>query len=166
MTGTLRVLRIPADLELDLEFVDIEASLDSLQEEVGGYIEFVQSRGMELMLNEEGKLVDLPPNERATMLWWAGQPAARGRDVIHGNVVVMGPVDLEGESTGLTFHHEVDLALFFLETIKESRERVMADTQGCLHDRALAFVGTKTEICPDCGALVPASDIDSTNGRS
>lgn len=44
--------------------------LDELQKIVGGYIEIVGLLGNEIMVvNEEGKLADLPINEKATELY-------------------------------------------------------------------------------------------------
>lgn len=67
-----------------------------LQEAVGGYIEAVRldpygdSKGVDIYINEEGKLMGLEPS-----LKWAN-----GKDVLCGNVVFCS-YDDEGESVGL-----------------------------------------------------------------
>ena len=61
-------------------------SLEKMQEAVGGYIEIVPvGHRKSLILNEEGKLKGLMPNELATMLWvrkWGPD------DIIVGDVIV------------------------------------------------------------------------------
>ena len=47
-----------------------EPDLKAAQEFVGGYVEGIQfPNGDYLIINEEGKLMDLPLNSEATMLW-------------------------------------------------------------------------------------------------
>ncbi len=62
-----------------------EFSLPELQNIVGGYIEFIPSLepGYFLVVNEEGKLLQLPPNESATNL-----SAYRERDIVLGDVLL------------------------------------------------------------------------------
>jgi len=60
--------------------------LDELQGYVGGYIEVVQVAGNRLMvLNEEGKMHNLPMNDIATTLFHQTHP---GFDYVVGDVVV------------------------------------------------------------------------------
>lgn len=60
-------------------------SLDELRGFVGGHIELVRlSKSQVMVVNEEGKVDDLPQNENATML----VNIAGIRDVIVGNVLV------------------------------------------------------------------------------
>lgn len=61
-------------------------SLEELQEIVGGYIEIVGLMDNEIMvINEEGKLIDLPFNENATQLY---QEVDGFYDYIAGDVLV------------------------------------------------------------------------------
>jgi hypothetical protein len=64
----MRVLRIEPGQ--DPELIDIENKLESLQQEVGGYIECVTliSGELEMIVNEEGWILDLPFNELASVL--------------------------------------------------------------------------------------------------
>lgn len=72
-----------------LEYRDIEGDLDTLQEIVGGPIEYVfVTNGVHAYLHEEGKIEGLPANSFATRL--AGYA---GVDIFCGNVVFLG----EGE---------------------------------------------------------------------
>lgn len=103
----MRALRIPvAD---DVEVVDVDITLDWLQAQVGGLIEHVYvyevltDRGRRpvdacVWLNEEGKLERLPVNPRATD-FCALAIGGWFRDVIVGDVVIVGPPGPEGEET-------------------------------------------------------------------
>ncbi|MFF0822041.1 DUF3846 domain-containing protein [Micromonospora haikouensis] len=91
---------IPADPAepVRLEQLD-EHDLGTYQHLVGGNVEVVNldRPPASLYLNEEGKLLDLPLNQRATVLLWAHSSAFRGRDVIVGTAFVVGPPDAEGD---------------------------------------------------------------------
>ena len=74
--------------------------LVTLQMAVGGLIEAkTLEGGYTLFMNEEGKLMQLPINERATEIWLANFP--NFPDVIVGDVVIAGGTDEEGEQLGL-----------------------------------------------------------------
>jgi hypothetical protein len=61
-------------------------SLEELQEIVGGFIEIVSLMDNEIMvINEEGKLIDLPFNETATQMY---QEVDGFYDCIAGDVLV------------------------------------------------------------------------------
>lgn len=74
--------------------LDRAATLDELQAAVGGYIESVagfetyEGQPAWVIVNEEGKLKGLQPNERATKLWEA-QTGVVGWDVLMGDVVIL-----------------------------------------------------------------------------
>lgn len=82
--------------------IDIEADeLAALQAEVGGYVECVSLfQNLDLWLNEEGKILNLPYNQHADNLF----ASARGEmmDVIVGNAVLTGGSDEDGEVKPLT----------------------------------------------------------------
>ena len=60
-------------------------SFEELRGFVGGYIEIVRiSKSQVMVVNEEGKIYNLPQNEKATML----VNIAGIRDVVVGNVLV------------------------------------------------------------------------------
>lgn len=64
----MKVLRIEPGQEP--EIIDIENTLESLQQQVGGYIECVTLAPghVEMIVNEEGWLLDLPFNEFASVI--------------------------------------------------------------------------------------------------
>ena len=73
-----------------------------MQETVGGYIEPVRvSEEVDSYVNEEGKLQGLEVNPVATSLAREHR-AIFAQDYIAGTVLYTGPVDGEGEITGLT----------------------------------------------------------------
>ena len=62
-------------------------TLDEMQAFVGGHIEFVHlDDDMILCINEEGKLLELPPNRIATVY---ASPYLRDGDYIAGHAVLM-----------------------------------------------------------------------------
>jgi len=65
-------------------------SLKTLQKAVGGYIELLHTKdGRYMLCNEDGKSMNLSPNEKATELW-AGQ-----NEIILGDVVVCDRIELD-----------------------------------------------------------------------
>ena len=76
-----------------------EGELDALQRLVGGWIEVVPTDALTVYCNEEGKIIPLPPNYRATNAF--GSELQPG-DILAGDVVVLGELDDEGDTTGLT----------------------------------------------------------------
>ena len=98
----MKVAVIPADG--DVRFEDVpRIDLDYLQSRVGGHIEALRipGTGINLYLNEEGKLLGLAVNERADAIAWRTR-AVSFSGVIVGDVVVVGPVDEQGNDTGLS----------------------------------------------------------------
>jgi hypothetical protein len=81
--------------------IDLGRDVGQLQGHVGGYIEAVNSADgtVTFFCNEEGKILGLPPNHIATMVWWLLNPQMRGIDTLCGPVVITGGADPEGEVT-------------------------------------------------------------------
>ena len=108
-----KILKIPA--RGDWEFVEVETEadgnlpLETMQSMVGGYIERWGLRGqgldgLDLFLNEEGKLNGLSYNPKATIL----AEILFHNDCIVGDTFVCGSDD-EGNSVGLTEAQELAL---------------------------------------------------------
>jgi hypothetical protein len=67
-------------------------TLSFMQETVGGYIEIVPLGKKLLVCNEEGKLKNLPLNEKATQIW----EAVYGKtDQIVGNIILAKQGEIE-----------------------------------------------------------------------
>ena len=76
-------------------------SLELLQKAVGGYVQAINlDDTLTLWCNEEGKMMNLPHNEKAQILW--DNVFGSGTDYIVGNIVLTGGADDEGEIIGLT----------------------------------------------------------------
>lgn len=86
-----------------LESKDIPNTLDALQEIVGGYIEIpyisndLYKNGIDIIINDEGKLIDGMNKEIAVVEKSTGKVL----DIIFGNCIFASH-DEEGETVGLT----------------------------------------------------------------
>ena len=85
---------IPHETRLEI-FTHEFSDLASYQAAVGGYIETIHLDGHPwvIVANEEGKVMRLPANQRATCLWSLLNPAGLGGDTLVGDVVILGPID-------------------------------------------------------------------------
>jgi len=77
----------------------LESDLNAYRGLVGGHIEVItlDRPPASLYFNEEGKLLELPVNLRATTILWAHNSAFRGQDAIQGPAFIVGPVDRHGD---------------------------------------------------------------------
>ncbi len=94
---------IPAEEEQPLQTQLLTTSLEDRQELVGGLIQRIDLTDppARLYCNEEGKVMELPMNKRATLLLWAHNPAFRYRDVLVGDVYLVGPVGKHSTDTSV-----------------------------------------------------------------
>lgn len=95
----VHAIQIPVDEDRPLYKVLVE-DLSGMQAAVGGYIEVVDLGPLtaSLIVNEEGKLEKRPINRRATLLFWLLFPSVRHRDVIVGDVLIVGHPDNQGNT--------------------------------------------------------------------
>lgn len=68
-------------------------TLEELQHFVGGYIQMIYVGSREMYLNEDGKMLRLPLNERATRL--AVMAGIADRDYVVGNVIIGDPKEFD-----------------------------------------------------------------------
>jgi hypothetical protein len=101
--------------------------LGDYQAAVGGFVEpiHLDTPKLTLLVNEEGKLQELPHNRRATALWWLLEPRAFETDEIVGDVVLLGDM-----STDLIKSVPQDLASLILRTESYRSEIRLADRLG------------------------------------
>lgn len=95
---------IPADDEEPLRQADLSVGgLEDRQQLVGGLIQGVDlpDPPARLYFNEDGKLMKLPPNKRATLLLWLHNPRFRYRDFIVGDAFMVGPVGRRSADTSV-----------------------------------------------------------------
>jgi hypothetical protein len=111
--STCTALIIPADLNEPARVETIDARLETLQTLVAGNIETVSGDDWHFYLNEEGKILNLPPNRRTAML--VLEETGMLADVYCGNVVFLG--ETRDGDEGNVPQHLIDLAqqLFALE---------------------------------------------------
>ncbi|QHO69153.1 hypothetical protein BHD05_05290 [Marisediminicola antarctica] len=78
-------------------------ALADYQAAVGRYVEpvYLADANLTIYANEEGKVRQLPANRRATCLWWFLYPETRGRDILVGDVVLIGSTRGHGSTTAL-----------------------------------------------------------------
>lgn len=96
-----KALKVNTDLTTEVIDLDAEdkSSLKVLQEAVGGLIQPIGVGSVEIVINEEGKIFDLPLNDYGTRLL---RKAYSTDDYIVGDIVVTAGVDDEGDWVGLT----------------------------------------------------------------
>jgi hypothetical protein len=121
----LTAIVIPADLGQPIRQQQIHSSnLDAYRQIIGGNLEVVNldRPSASMYCNEEGKLKGLRVNHRATTLLWVHNSAFRGRDVIAGPALLVGPPNRHGNDTSVPD----DLADLLLRT---KRYRVQVQTE-------------------------------------
>lgn len=98
ITGVL----IPHDEALPIVKQEFNG-LEDYQKAVEGWIEAIDLTVMQVSFfcNEESKIIGVPINRRATLLWWLCCPEMRHRDTIGGNAVLVGLPDDEGDTTSV-----------------------------------------------------------------
>ncbi|MCA4995155.1 DUF3846 domain-containing protein [Tsukamurella tyrosinosolvens] len=101
--GYIEALKIPADQSYPAEVITFKAGDgDEINKVVGGRFEAIDSTTtyeLSFWCNDEGKLIGLPVNDRATLLLWSTNHAFINRDVLAGDVLVTGWPDSEGDTT-------------------------------------------------------------------
>lgn len=94
------------------------SELAVLKRVVGGWIELVPTdMPVSVYCNEEGKIIGLEPNYRATQLFGG---LLHPGDIIAGNVIVLGDIDDEGETLGL----DDEIAISLVENAQRLSEEL------------------------------------------
>ena len=96
-----KALIVRTDLTHEVVEFEVGNSYNLIREAVGGWIEcaHIAPYGVDVWLNEEGKLHGLPYNLIGTRLWVT---AYGNTDAIVGDIIITGGADEEGETLGLT----------------------------------------------------------------
>lgn len=115
-----KVIIIPTDR--DPYVVDVptdEVSYELLSESVEGMIEpVILDYDLDMWVNEEGKIMSLPVNPIATLLWLKFFGPT---DIIMGNAVITGGTDMEGNTLGLS-EEDADSFMALLQVLVKSEE--------------------------------------------
>ncbi|WP_205781387.1 DUF3846 domain-containing protein [Planctomonas deserti] len=101
----MKALRIPTDADEPITELEV-SKLEDYQAEVGGWIEPVDipELGVTVYVHEEGLILNLPLNSRATFLWWYFVPGARQKAMLVGPALIVGLPDRNGDSTDIPAH--------------------------------------------------------------
>ena len=91
---------IPCDSELPMQVVEFDRDYRNIQKHVGGLFEVIDIPRTDacLFCNEEGKIIGLPLNVRATEFLYAHRSEYIGYDAIMGDVLVLGDADENGDT--------------------------------------------------------------------
>lgn len=123
----IKGILVRADESVPAELVEFEqGDLKALQGFVGGWIQMVEGYRppCTFVMNEEGKNIGLPLNRRATMALWVHHSEFIDRDVLAGDVLLLGPTD---ENTGETLGVPDELIELLFKT---ERYRYLVKTIG------------------------------------
>jgi len=104
----------------DIEVIDIENKLEVIQDLVGGLIEYVDlsQDGVEMIVNEEGKIYNLDYNLQATLLFRATH--LYKDDYICGDVVIVRTEN--GENIDLDNGDITTIKVLIANELKEGEE--------------------------------------------
>ena len=85
----------------DVEEIEIDKGLDSMQSAVGGMIEFIpMTKEVHAYIDEEGKLKGKEVNALATMTCCHLNVGVAPGDMILGDMIILGSLNAEGQSDG------------------------------------------------------------------
>lgn len=85
----------------EVEYIEVDGTLKSLQDAVGGMIEFLPlTDNAHAYIDEEGKLKGKEINLMATMLCQRLKIGLMPNDMIVGNMIVLGSLNENGEEDG------------------------------------------------------------------
>jgi len=128
---------IPADESVAVARHEFNG-LHDYQEAVGGLIEAIDLEfpAMSFFANDEGKLIGLPINRRATILWWLHSPAVFGYDMIAGDAVLVGQPDRVGETQSVP--DELVALLTAAQSFKVEVQTAGPDSPWCGNRRRFA----------------------------
>ncbi|MDI9934743.1 DUF3846 domain-containing protein [Rhodococcus sp. IEGM 1351] len=100
----IRCIVIPADINVEVGHMEFyEGDLSAMQGIVGGLYQAIdlEAQKATLWVNEEGKNIGLPKNQRATMELWLSDGRWRFQDFVAGNAFITGQPDEEGRTTSV-----------------------------------------------------------------
>lgn len=120
---TIKVAIIPADIDLPIQFKEIENTLEAKQKIVDGYIEAIRLRSnkdgmlaMDMYCNEEFLFRDdMEENLRAMALWMF---SFYNVNELRGDMVVIGGIDAEGDDVGISAEQQEFLRRTFDNTVE------------------------------------------------
>lgn len=134
----IKGILIPMDEEKPIELVEFEGGdLKAMQQYVAGYIQMVEGfrPPCTFVFNEEGKVHGLELNRRGTLALWIHHSEFRNKDVLVGDVLILGPAD---DDTGETLGAPDELIELFFNT-PEYRYMVKTINESGWHGNGVTF---------------------------
>ena len=134
---TIKCVLIPADEEIPIELIEIEqGDYKAYQQRIQGPFDCVNldRPPATLFVHDEGKLIGLPLNRRATLMTWCHNDRYRGMDFIAGDCVLAGQPDDEGETLGCP-----DELIDLLFNTQEYRYMVKTINEDGWHGNAMRY---------------------------
>lgn len=99
--SAINYLRVTTEGAISVITATNEDSLSKLQDAVGGWVQAIDlSDTLSMWCNEEGKLINLPHNPYAQVIW--DEVFGAQTDYIVGDVVFTGGTDDEGYTLGIS----------------------------------------------------------------
>ena len=97
----MRAIIATTDGKLEVKSFEPGESYGMIKEAVDGYFDCIRipSIGVDMWVNDEGKILELDPNPFGTALWVHEYGMT---DIVMGNIIITGGADEEGETLGLT----------------------------------------------------------------
>jgi len=86
---------------------------DEIKREIGGWLEGLDLRDTRQysFINEDGISLGLPRNDVATVLCFKNNIGLRPDDYIKGNIVIVGPIDSDGDFTDVSEEFALELGV-------------------------------------------------------
>jgi len=118
------MLIMTCNTESDIDVIEVEEgeSGNAIREVVDGYFDCIHipSLGVDMWINDEGKILELPLNTFGTALWVSQYGLT---DVVVGDIAITGGCDSEGVTLGIT----ADKMMEVLKLARETMDQVMSD---------------------------------------
>ena len=119
------MLMMTCNTESDIDVIEVEESEsgNAIREVVDGYFDCIHipSLGVDMWINDEGKLLELPINAFGTALWVSQYGLT---DVVVGDIAITGGCDSEGATLGIT----TEQAIAILNLARETMDTVLSDS--------------------------------------
>lgn len=135
--STIKGIVIPADEEQPIKLVEVEGgNYREFQKHVGGNFDAINIERPEasIFIHDEGKIIGLPLNRRASVVLWVHNKRFRHVDAIMGDALLIGAPDDVGDTQGIP----EELINLFLETDEWKYEVQVYDEQGW-HGNQITF---------------------------
>lgn len=119
------MLMLTCNTDNDIDVIEVEEGKtgNAIRDAVGGLYDCIHipSLGVDMWINDEGKLEGLPINANGTALWVSQYGMT---DIIVGNIVVTGGVDEQGNTLGI----DVNKIIEVLELANNTMQNLLSNS--------------------------------------